>query len=66
MPIMKAAFFVVALVGTALGNVIEQRWPTSGCDANNCARAVTGTRFGAAGVASHTADCKSFQQTVVC
>lgn len=38
---------------------------TMACAADNCARAVTGTRLGAASVSAHQADCSSFQKTVV-
>jgi len=58
---MKAAFFVLALVGTALGGLIERQTPDNdNCKADNCARAVTGTRNGFASEATHIADCESF------
>lgn len=45
----------------ALGGLLERNGKP-GCDSDNCARAVTGTRLGAAAVTSHVNDCKSFQQ----
>lgn len=58
---MKAAFFVLALVGTALGGLVERQVPDNDkCDADNCARAVTGTRLGPVSISSHVKDCKSF------
>jgi hypothetical protein len=61
LPSMKAAFFVLALVGTALGGLIERQTPDNDkCAADNCARAVTGTRQGFVSQASHVTDCKSF------
>jgi len=61
LPIMKAAFFVLALVGTALGGLIERQNPDNDkCNADNCARAVTATRNGPVSEASHVADCTSF------
>ena len=53
---------VLLLATTALGGLVEQRNGKPGCDSDNCARAVTGTRLGPATAASHVADCISFQQ----
>jgi len=53
--IMKTAFMLLALVGTALSGVVER-----GCNADNCARAVTGTRFPSSVISEHRADCTSF------
>ncbi len=38
---------------------------TTKCNANNCARAVTGTRLGDAGISSHRADCSDFMMATV-
>lgn len=35
--------------------------PTTKCNADNCARAVTGTAKGVGTLAAHLADCSSFQ-----
>ena len=56
MPIMKAVLFALAFAGTAIG---------SGCNADNCARAVTGTRLGPASISAHRSDCSSFMLTTV-
>jgi len=56
---MKVTLVLLALAGSVLSNVIEQRWPTPGCNGDNCARAVTGTRVATA-VAGHMEDCSSF------
>ena len=59
---MKVALFIVTLVGTALGGVVEGR---DGCDADNCLRAVRETRFGTQTLAAHSADCSSFNKVTV-
>ena len=56
---MKLSLFLIH-VAAAMGGLVERNKP--GCDSDNCARAVTGTRLGAVAVASHVADCVSFQQ----
>src|SRR5436305_302606 len=50
---MKAAFFVLALAGSAFGGLVERHG--DGCAADNCARAVTGTRLGPLLMSSHIA-----------
>jgi hypothetical protein len=57
---MKLNFFLIIPFTAVLGGVFERNKP--GCDSDNCARAVTGTRLGAVAVSSHVADCLSFQQ----
>ncbi|KAE9376627.1 hypothetical protein N431DRAFT_554972 [Stipitochalara longipes BDJ] len=57
---MKLNFFLILPFTAVLGGVLERNTP--GCDSDNCARAVTGTRLGPSAVASHIADCSSFQQ----
>jgi hypothetical protein len=63
---MKTALILLALVGTALSGIVE-RWDNDNdqCNADNCARAVTGTRFPSPVIASHKADCTSFMQVTV-
>jgi hypothetical protein len=57
---MKLNFFLIVPFTAVLGGVFERNTP--GCDSDNCARAVTGTRLGPVTAASHVADCVSFQQ----
>lgn len=54
--IMKSFFLVLSLAAGSLGGVLER----AACNADNCARAVTGTRYASAVQASHIADCSSF------
>ncbi|KAL6693311.1 hypothetical protein J3F84DRAFT_350715 [Trichoderma pleuroticola] len=58
---MKAAI-VLSFVAAAMAGVIER---TNGCNADNCARAVTGTRDGLLPITSRQADCSSFMQATV-
>jgi hypothetical protein len=58
---MKLNFFLIIPFTAVLGGVFE-RSGKPGCDSDNCARAVTGTRLGPVTAASHVADCVSFQQ----
>jgi hypothetical protein len=62
---MKATILILALATSALAHVARSDPDDDGdndsCNANNCARAVTGTRFATATIAAHKADCKSFQ-----
>ena len=62
---MKATLLVLALAASALAHVARSDTDDDGdndsCNANNCARAVTGTRFATSTTAAHKADCKSFQ-----
>ncbi|PMD17627.1 hypothetical protein NA56DRAFT_661922 [Hyaloscypha hepaticicola] len=57
---MRPTLILLALTSLAFGNLIPK--DDNGCNADNCARAVTGTRDGPATVAAHQADCKSFMQ----
>jgi hypothetical protein len=57
---MKAAV-ILSLASLALGSVIERQV----CNANNCARQVTGTRAGLLPVETRRADCTSFLAAVV-
>jgi hypothetical protein len=59
---MKTAFILLALVGTALSGVVERWVDNDKCNADNCARAVTGTRFPTPVIAQHKADCTSFMK----
>ncbi|EHK16144.1 uncharacterized protein TRIVIDRAFT_184567 [Trichoderma virens Gv29-8] len=58
---MKAAI-VLSFVAAAMAGVIER---TDGCHADNCARAVTGTREGLLPITSRQADCSSFMLATV-
>jgi hypothetical protein len=58
--IMRPTLVLLALASLAFGNLIPK--DQNGCNADNCARAVTGTRDGPATVYEHQQDCKSFMQ----
>lgn len=58
---MKVAV-VLSFVAAAMASVIER---TNGCNADNCARAVTGTRDGLPPISSRKADCSSFMRATV-
>ncbi|KAH8789185.1 hypothetical protein BGZ57DRAFT_949931 [Hyaloscypha finlandica] len=58
---MKLNFFLIIPFTAVLGGVFERNGKP-GCDSDNCARAVTGTRLGPVTATSHVADCVSFQQ----
>jgi hypothetical protein len=58
---MKAAI-VLSFVAAAMAGVIER---TNGCNADNCARAVTGTRDGLLPITSRQSDCSSFMRATV-
>ncbi|KAL6901194.1 hypothetical protein GGI43DRAFT_383534 [Trichoderma evansii] len=58
---MKAAI-VLSFVAAAAAGLIER---TNGCNADNCARAVTGTRDGLLPISSRKADCSSFMRATV-
>ncbi|KAH6608241.1 lipase/esterase family protein [Trichoderma cornu-damae] len=58
---MKAAI-VLSFVAAAMAGVVER---TNGCNADNCARAVTGTRDGLLPITSRQADCSSFMLATV-
>lgn len=51
----------LALAVAGLALQANAATPTTKCNADNCARAVTGTARGAATLAAHLADCSSFQ-----
>ncbi|KAH8781884.1 hypothetical protein BGZ57DRAFT_853064 [Hyaloscypha finlandica] len=60
---MRPTLILLTIASLAFGNLIfERNNGPPGCNADNCARAVTGTRNGPATVYSHQADCKSFMQ----
>ncbi|EGR44610.1 uncharacterized protein TRIREDRAFT_124059 [Trichoderma reesei QM6a] len=59
---MKAAV-VLSFVAAAMAGLINER--TNGCNADNCARAVTGTREGLLPITSRQSDCSSFMQATV-
>ena len=64
---MKLFNLIIALslAQGALSDIFE-RWDANGCNADNCARAVTGTRPGKTpDVASRMADCSSFMEITV-
>jgi hypothetical protein len=52
-------------LGAACGILCTDDGGKEGCLADNCARAVTGTRYASAVQASHRADCSSFLLTTV-
>ncbi len=55
---MKLLFLTTIYAAhTALATVLGQRAP---CSADNCARAITGTRLGTTHIAQASADCFSF------
>ncbi|KAK1238085.1 hypothetical protein MKX08_002664 [Trichoderma sp. CBMAI-0020] len=58
---MKASI-VLYFAAAAMASVIER---TNGCNADNCARAVTGTREGLLPISSRKADCSSFMRATV-
>jgi len=61
---MKSFLIVLSsLAPTVLSVSLDRR---AGCNADNCARAVTGTAFGAAALSSHISQCSSyFSATVI-
>lgn len=54
---MKVAAVILSFVAAAMAN--------GGCNADNCARAVTGTREGKLAITSRQADCSSFMRATV-
>jgi len=63
---MRPIIILLSLVSLAFGSlIVERNDGPPGCNADNCARAVTGTRNGPAAVSTHKADCKSFMQVTV-
>lgn len=59
--IMRSQVVFLSLASGSLAGVFER----AACNADNCARAVTGTRYTASIQALHTADCSSFMiQTI--
>lgn len=58
---MKLTLVLVALATGVLAANGGRGADNDKCNADNCARAVTGTRFPASVQASHLADCSSFQ-----
>jgi hypothetical protein len=63
--VMKFSLVLLALAGTALSSVVQRNDGPPGCNGNNCARAVTGTRFAAPVQSQHRADCSSFMLVTV-
>ncbi|KAI9774371.1 MAG: hypothetical protein M1840_004265 [Geoglossum simile] len=61
MKVTLSVLLGLTAVQGALGSVLERR----ACNADNCARAVTGTRAGAIPLATRLADCASFFQVTV-
>ncbi|KAF4628372.1 hypothetical protein G7Y89_g9779 [Cudoniella acicularis] len=53
---IRSTIIVLSLLSGSFASLLQAR----GCDADNCARAITGTRFAPSIQASHTADCSSF------
>jgi hypothetical protein len=65
---MKPAFFLLALTPGASANSHFAHLdlsPRDVCNADDCARAVTGTVFGPEGMKKHQMDCSSFFETTV-
>ena len=68
---MKFQLLQLSLASGALGGLLSGFLGKSGvldkraCNPNNCARAVTGTRYAAAVQAQHTADCSSFMSQTI-
>jgi len=58
---MNHLYRILFLTPTVLGGLLDRR----ACNADNCARAVTGTRFAASIQAQHTADCSSFMLATI-
>ncbi|KAJ6256058.1 hypothetical protein Dda_9150 [Drechslerella dactyloides] len=65
MKLFSYTLLLAAAAQGSLGAILERNSNPGGCNANNCARAVTGTRGGEAVVTSHRGDCSSFMQTTV-
>lgn len=60
---MKTSIMLLSgLAPAAFGFALNQR---AACNADNCARAVTGTAFGAAASSSHMAQCSSYFSTTI-
>jgi hypothetical protein len=57
---MKVTLALVALAASVLATNIGRNTDNDECSADNCARAVTGTRFPLPVQSSHKADCSSF------
>ncbi|PMD59569.1 uncharacterized protein K444DRAFT_663657 [Hyaloscypha bicolor E] len=53
---MRFNFYFLSLAACSSASIFQKR----GCNADNCARAVTGTRYAPDVQASHMADCTSF------
>jgi hypothetical protein len=62
---LPSKFTGLYVLGTALFYPIAASAASRGCNADNCARAVTGTRRGEGHVASAKADCSSYLATTV-
>ncbi|KAK8121285.1 hypothetical protein PG999_005405 [Apiospora kogelbergensis] len=57
---MKSVLIAAALLPLAFAAAAFEPRNNNGCNADNCARAVTGTRLGSASVSAYRQDCTSF------
>lgn len=64
---MKSTLLLLALVSGSIATFFHVRLTPDNdkCNANNCARAVTGTRGGAAAASTHSVDCKKNMKVTV-
>ncbi|KAK7932579.1 hypothetical protein PG985_003291 [Apiospora marii] len=62
---MKSVLITAALLPLALAAAAFEPRNNKGCNADNCARAVTGTRLGSASVSAFRQDCTSFMSATV-
>ncbi|KAK7942503.1 uncharacterized protein PG986_011616 [Apiospora aurea] len=62
---MKSVLITAALLPLALAGAVFEPRNNNGCNADNCARAVTGTRRGPESMSSFRQDCTSFLSTTV-
>ncbi|KAK6846337.1 hypothetical protein PG987_001525 [Apiospora arundinis] len=57
---MKSVLITAALLPLAFAAAAFEPRNNNGCNSDNCARAVTGTRLGSASVSAYKQDCTSF------
>ncbi|KAK8131678.1 hypothetical protein PG984_008116 [Apiospora sp. TS-2023a] len=62
---MTSILITAALLPLALAAAAFEPRNNNGCNADNCARAVTGTRLGSASVSAYRQDCTSFMSATV-
>ncbi|KAK8068826.1 Phospholipase A2 [Apiospora phragmitis] len=62
---MKSVLITAALLPLALAAAALEPRNNNGCNADNCARAVTGTRRGPASISAFKQDCTSFMSATV-